>query len=309
MKLGIKIAPGNAWKRDIESAHPQMVEIWYNASHPDDYNGIFAYLRDKPIDVGLHFWGTLPNNILANTSYPDLSISVPSIALMYATIDVAATHTCAYVNIHPDLYSLLHVNFDSMDVSVTSEQADPDIMRKTFLRNILTLTDYAKTRGVVLTVETVPMRDTPSWSWKIERNRTDVIDIHQMSVDVLIDLAAHEVAIANDFGHTAGNLISDDRNAIWQFLYGTTKTLAPSTRLIHCGFIIPPYNGVDYHGSLDNPVFATDDAIPNSTEMVELLKIFRSRDDMWMLVEPKNDHVKNYLLARGILENAGVLTK
>ena len=160
---------------------------------------------------------------------------------------------------------------------------------------------------MLLTVETVPMRDTPTWN--LNRDRTEVIDIHQMPVDVHIDLARRGIHIANDICHTACNLITNNRKAIKRFVFDTTKTLAPSTHLIHLGYLVPPYNGVDFHDSLDNPVFDTDDAIPNKNEMVELLKIFTNRDDVYILVEPKTDHIKNYNLARELLEKAGVLTK
>lgn len=303
MKLGIKVAPGNAWKRNVEAAHPAMVEIWYNASRPADYNEMFAYVSARDIDMGLHYWGALPNNILTNISYPDPSVTKPSLELMYATIDVAAMHKCVYVNVHPDLYSLLHVNFDTMDIRVASEPANLNTAKKLFTKHITDLSRYAKSRGVILTVETVPMRDTPTLN--PDRDRTDVIDTHQMPIDLHIDLARRGIAIANDFGHTACNLISDDRKAVWQFLYDTTRTLAPVTRLIHLGFIVPPYNGVDLHDSLENPVLDSDDAIPNKTEMIELLKIFSGRDDVWILVEPRVDHVKNYLLAKDILTAAG----
>lgn len=310
MKLGIKIAPGNAYKEDIEATHPRMVEVWYNASKPSDYTELFDYLATQHLDVGLHYWGALTNDILTNTSYPDLNVSVPSIALMYATVDAAAAHKCVYVNIHPDLYSLLHVDFDTMDIRVASDKADPIVQHKIFINNMLSLTDYASTRNVTLTVETVPMRDTPSWSWRAQRDRTNVIDIHQMPIGVLTDLSAQGVHIANDICHTASNLITDNRTAIWKFLKQTTQTLAPMTRLIHLGYLAPPYNGVDFHDSLANPIFETPKAIPSKTEMNDLLKNnFTNRDDIWILVEPKSDHVKNYFIAREILENAGVLTK
>ena len=306
MKLGIKVAPGNAWKCNVEATHPVMVEIWYNASRPADYDEMFAYLSTQNLDIGLHYWGTLPNHLLTNISYPDPSVTKQSLELMYATIDIAASHRCVYVNVHPDLYSLLEVNFDTMDIRVASEPANPNTAKKLFTKHISDLSRHAKSRGVILTVETVPMRDTPTW--RPERDRTRVIDTHQMPIDLLTDLARRGVAIANDFGHTACNLISDDRDAVWQFLHDTTRNLAPATRLIHLGFIVPPYNGVDFHDSLNNPVLNSDNAIPNKTEMIKLLKIFANRDDVYILVEPKTDHVKNYFLARGILESAGVLT-
>lgn len=308
MKLGIKVAPGSVYKRDIEATRPQMVEVWYNASKRSAYDELFAYLSRQKLDVGLHFWGALPTNILANTSYPDLNVSVPSIAQMYATIDVAAEHHFQYVNIHPDMYSLLQVNFDTMDIHVASDQADRTIQNKTFMKNMCSLTNYATSRSVTLTVETVPLRDTPTW--RPDRDRLKVIDLHQMLVNVHIDLAAQHVHVANDLCHTACNLITDDRAALWTFLKKTTQTLASATKLVHLGFLAPPYNGVDFHNSLDNPIFTTDTAIPNKSEMIELLKNnFAGRDDVWTLVEPEKDHVKNYFLAREILETAGVLTK
>ncbi len=307
MKLGIKIAPGNPWKRDIEATHPQMVEIWYNAARPDDYNEIFDYLSDTPIEVGLHYWGALPNNILSNISYPDKHVNDSSIALIKATIDTAAAHGCVYVNMHTDLYSLLEVNFGSMAIRVASKTANRATSNAIFTKRVLELNAYAAAKNVILTVETVPIKDPPNW--RMDRDRTRSRDIHQMPLSVHLDLATHGMAIANDFVHTACNLITDDRAAIWQFLYQTSRRLAPKTRLIHLGFLLPPYNGVDCHDSLDNPDFDTDAAIPNKTEMIELLKLFRQRDDVWILVEPKSDHQKNYFLARGLLENAGVLTK
>lgn len=299
MKLGIKVAPGNAWKGNVEATHPAMVEIWYNASRPADYDELFTYLTNKPIDVGLHYWGSLSNNVLTNISYPDSLIMKPSLELMRATIDVASAHRCVYVNVHPDLYSLLHVNFDTMDIHVASGPANPNIAKNVFTKHITDMSRYAKSKGVILTVETVPMRDTPSWN--PNRDRTDVIDIHQMPIDVLINLARRGVTIANDFGHTACDVISDDRDVIWRFLYTTTRTLAPTTRLIHLGFIVPPYNGVDFHDSLDNPVLDTPAAIPNKKQMIELLKLFQKRDDVWILVEPKENHIKNYFLAQKII--------
>jgi sugar phosphate isomerase/epimerase len=299
MKLGIKLAPGNAWKHNIEATRPHMVEIWYNASRPADYDDMFAYLSRRKIDVGLHYWGALPNHLLTNISYPDPKVAKPSLELMYATIDVAAAHTCTYVNVHPDIYSLLEVNFSTMAIRIASEPANPNTMNKVFIEHITALNRYAKSKGVVLTVETVPMRDTPSW--KPERDRTRVINIHQMPMGVLVDLSAQGVSLANDLGHTASNVISDDRDAIWKFLFQTTQTLASATRLIHLGFIVPPYNGVDFHDSLANPVLDTNDAIPNKQQMIELLKLFKNRYDVWILVEPKEDHVKNYFLAQKII--------
>jgi hypothetical protein len=218
---------------------------------------------------------------------------------MKATIDVAARNHFAYVNVHTDMRALLNVNFTTMSVSVASEPADLAVCTRIFFENIAILKKYADDRGVLLTIETVPQRDTTDWS--VTRARSGIIDLKQLPITVQLELGKRGFSIANDFCHTACNMISDDRGAIWTFLYDTTKALAPATRLIHFGFVVPPYNGVDLHDSLDNPVLDTADAIPNKKQMIELLKLFGNRDDVWILVEPKENHVKNYFLAQKII--------
>lgn len=103
---------------------------------------------------------------------------------------------------------------------------------------------------------------------------------------------------------TIATIISDNANDIWQHLLKTTKQLLPQTKLLHLGFIIPPYNGTDLHDMLDAPIFETDKAIPNKQQMIELLKLFMiNNQDVWALVEPKENHVKNYFLAKKLLAN------
>jgi hypothetical protein len=307
MKLGMKVSLDRDSAADIIATRPAMIEVWFNVIKKDDYNALFCFVKHQPMDVGLHYWGALPNGLLTNIAIPDPAIVKPSLALMKATIDIAARNHFAYVNVHTDMRVLVNVNFTTMKVSVASEPADINICTRTFTENITLLKKYADKRGVLLTIETIPQRDTTSWS--VNRTRTGVIDLKQLPITVQLELGSHGFAIANDFCHTACNMISDDRDVVWRFLYKTTRTLAPATRLIHLGFTVIPYNGVDFHDSLDNPVLETIDAIPNNKQMIELLTLFPNRDDVWILVEPKTDHVKNYFLARGILEKAGVLTE
>ena len=202
---------------------------------------------------------------------------------------------------------LMNIDTDFINVSVASKPADLTVCTQTFLTHITELHEYATRRGIILTIETVPLMEIPRWN--IGRGNGKIINPYRLPIDVSIELGRRRFAVANDFGHTASNIISDDRDAVWQFLYDTTKTLAPATRLIHFSFIVPPYNGTDFHDTLENPVLDSAAAIPNKKQMPELLQLFKNRDDIWILVEPKTDHIKNYFLARGILQNAGVLTE
>jgi len=299
MKLGIKVSLDRDSAADIIATRPAMAEVWFNATKKDDYNVIFDFMKRRPMDVGLHYWGALPTGFLTNIAYPDPKIIKPSLELMKATIGLAAQNHFAYVNVHTDMRVLLNINFTTMNVSVASEPAEIDVCTRTYTENITVLKKYADKRGILLTVETIPQRDTASWS--VNRTRTGVIDLKQLPITVQMELGSRGFAIANDFCHTACNMISDDRDAIWRFLYKTTKMLAPATQLIHLGFTIPPYNCVDFHDSLENPVLDSDDAIPNKTEMIKLLQLFANRDDVWILVEPVHDHIKNYFLAQKII--------
>ena len=62
--------------------------------------------------------------------------------------------------------------------------------------------------------------------------------------------------------------------------------------------------GKRYKLKLDNPIIETSAAIPNKNEMIELLKLFKNRQDVWILVEPKDDHIKNFRLAQKLLDQA-----
>ncbi len=85
-----------------------------------------------------------------------------------------------------------------------------------------------------------------------------------------------------------------------------TQLLAPMTRLIHIGFVMPPYNGTDNHDQLDNPILNTSAAVPNKNQLIELLKLFPNRSDIWILAEPSQHHAKNYFIVKELLKTAGI---
>jgi hypothetical protein len=122
----------------------------------------------------------------------------------------------------------------------------------------------------------------------------------------LMKAIANNAWFANDFGHTAANCVSDSTKDIWAMLYDVSKTYASKTKLIHIGFLAPPFNGTDFHDHMDNPLLETNQAVPNNQQLIDLFKLFPDRDDVYALVEPMNDHVKNFFLAKTLLEQAGV---
>lgn len=301
--LGIKVGPQQQSFLDLALTRTTFAEVWFNISRANDYAELFDELKRRKVQVGLHFWGVLAGGISAGFGYPDQSILNRSADLVKKTIDIAARNKFQYVNIHPGSRAIVKIDLERMDYPYVSKPIDLKQSQSIFLEEVAKLHEYANDRGIVLTVETVS-RLLSKTDWYNPEARLNPLDIYQLPVASIQAAGTCDVAVANDFVHTATNTTLDDPQDIWKFLYKTTQSLAPATRLIHLGFLVPPYNGTDFHDHLDNPLFQTNQAIPNYHQLGELLKLFQNRDDVWILVEPNGRHVENYFLAQKILEEA-----
>ncbi len=302
MKLGIKVnADAKSFDR-LSKANPDMAEVWFNANTPETYSELFTELTKRHCDVGLHFWGTVNGTVLPNLAYPDSLVINESMALMKRTIDIAHAHGFQYVNIHPGSSALLSVDFASERYEIVKPPADLDDAIQRFLTNASELHAYATAKNIVFTVETVPLRITDGWYTPDARKTPK--QSYELPIAAIVQAASAGIPIANDFCHTAASIITEDASSVWRFIHGMTTLLAPMTRLIHIGFIIPPFNGTDNHDQLDNPLLETDAAVPNTKQLIELLKLFSERPDVWILAEPSNEHVKNYKIVQKLLEIA-----
>ncbi len=302
MKLGLKVnADADGFER-LSQANPPFVEIWFNVNDSGRYNDLFEELKRRKCEAGLHFWGRCTDNIAPNLAYPDAKVAAETLALIKRTIDIAAANEFQYVNVHPGASALSKVNYADERYNLISESISTDRATQVFLAHAQELHAYAKKYGIVFTVETVPQRITRGWYTAETRLTPDTI--YELPDMAIIQAARTGLWVANDVVHTAANRVSNDAHAIWQHLVDVSDALMSQTRLIHLGFLIPPYNGTDHHGSLTDPVFETSQAIPNKSQSVQLLKKFRNRPDIWILVEPKNDHVENYHLARNLIDQA-----
>ncbi len=300
MKLGIKVGLWEESFHDLELTNAPYCEVWFNANEVSKYEQLFSFLKKRSIDVGLHFWGALPDGTWTNFVYPDSAIISASLNLMKKTIDIAAQNHFSYVNIHPGTRMKAKIDFVRQCVTPTGQPVDAATSEQLFLEHAQTLHEYATNRGVIFTIETAPLREAKQWSR--QAGRLNPVHVYQLPADVLIKAANQGLWVANDFCHTAANKISDNRTEVWNFVEDITKTLAPQTKLIHVGFVVPPYNGTDFHDHLDNPLLDTDGAVPNKNELRHLLRLFKDRNDVWAIVEPVNDHPKNYFLLQKLLK-------
>src|SRR3989339_1680804 len=114
MKLGIKVGLLNL-KENLNNIREipdlEAAEVWYDAGKPEAYKELFKALKDRKIDVGLHYWGRNKDGISANLAYPDKKIINFSIASICHTIDTARENGFQYVNVHPGYEALVGIDF------------------------------------------------------------------------------------------------------------------------------------------------------------------------------------------------------
>lgn len=300
MTLGIKVGPQKQSFNDLELTQAPFCEVWYNICKKDDYTDLFEIVKRRNMEVGLHFWGHLDDQTWTNIAYPDSRVISESMALMKETIDIAATHHFQYVNIHPSNYALSKIDFEKQSFELLTPPAPDSVCEQTFFEHLTALNTHAHNRGVVLLIETVPHLDTNGWRGTSPRLRP--INLYAPDNSLIVKASTMGFTIANDFGHTSCTVQSDNRSIIWQHLNRMTHQLFNQTRLLHLAYIIPPYNGTDYHSHLDADQFDSELAVPNKQELIQLLHLFKDRSDVWALVEPDGRHVENYFYAKKLLE-------
>lgn len=294
MKLGIKVGLRSDWKSDLMASKPEFAEIWFHAGKIPEYDPLFAFCQAQEIPTGLHFWGATALGILANLAYPDNEILKASRLMVMSTLETAARNNSLYVNLHPSASVLSKVDFTKEEfVPFGQPGLYPQVLQ--ILRESLTLiAEYGEKLGVPITVESVPKMALGS-PWTGTDGRTKPVKIGEFAIsDIEKILPIANIYFANDFGHTAGNVISENRTQVKDYVFEITRRLAPITRLLHVSYIIPPYNGTDYHGCLYNSELQTGTAVPNYNELGKLLRLFVNRSDVYALVEPEKDHPGNF---------------
>lgn len=302
MKLGIKVGLKGDPQKDLELTKPDFCEVWFHSGTISKYDDLFLLIKKHTKTAGLHYWGTIDDKILTNISFPDTKVLKESIALIKKTIDVAQKNNFWYVNIHPGGARLIKIDFEKGELSIASEPVDFKESVAILQESLIELDKYAKSRGVQFLVESVPL-------YSIATGDRDERDFPIMGHEIPLNLLKpvimdNNIGFTNDFGHTAASVSSESRTQIWKFLQDTTQELASQTKLLHTCYIVPPYNGTDYHGCLYYDEFKTNLAIPNYDEMKSLLKLFAGRNDIGALVEPETNHPDNYSILKQLIAEA-----
>ncbi len=302
MILGIKVGPQKTSIRDLTKTGAPFAEVWYRPDRQNDYKELFSWCGSHGISLGLHHWATTNQGFWQTFAYPSEQISMESELAIQTTIDHAAALGAVYVNIHSGSLRRISYDFATHEVRVKSAPVDRPTGIQYAVAAIMRCDAYARSKGILLTVETTPPYIYPA-GHECDKTSTP-IDISELCVSEFAHMMP-SVHIANDFSHTAAGCISNSRTDVYTHLVTTTQKLFHQTRLLHVGFDINHYNGTDFHDSLSHSDFQTSDrAVPNISELIQLLAPFTKRPDVYALVEPVMDHIGNYKILADLVRKA-----
>ncbi len=170
--------------------------------------------------------------------------------------------------------------------------------KQVLFENVAILHEYATKRNVLFLSETMTCREASTWH--NEKSRLNPVDYKAVPVSTLIELTQKGFYITNDFGHTVSDEISQDRDYLFKKLLEKTKALSKQTKLIHPNPTKPPFTGIDTHNGVTDEDFFQN-VLPDKNQFKQLLKLFKDRDDVWLIPEPLTKHEINYLAMKKII--------
>ena len=302
MIAGVKIGPRN-WQEILNKGKPDCCEVWFRLDWADQFTNLFQTLNKKNIPFGLHFWTMLPGKIEPNLAWEDDGIADQTVELMKQTIDIAQKVGARYVNVHPGSLVLKKLDLENSEMDFISHKTiSRDKARESLIPRAKLLNQYALKSNLLLLVETLPKNEPAHF--RDHTGRQEVQEVNNIPLDLIIELANAGIFITNDIGHTTASLITKDREELWKHLLKATKNLASQTKLIHLNTTLPPFNGTDSHNGLLKKDF-DQNVFPSKNQIIELLKIFCDRDDIWVIPEPEMEEmVENYRGLKKMLNRA-----
>lgn len=301
MKVGFKTGP-KTWpegKEIINRLGARYCELWFRYDQKEKFFSMLVYLQKKKVNAGLHFWAMLPDGTFPNLAFDSGKVVEQTREFIKGTIDIAAKHHFHYVVVHPGSRKLIEIDFEKNEQQIKSEKITPlDLSNKILFENCFLLDRYAQKRGVLFLMETI-LKLEPTVFYK-EEGRFSPIKTLNVSLDSLISLAQQGLLVANDLSHTAMNIISDDRQFLFEQLIIVTKKLAKQTKLLHVNTTRPPFNGADTHNGILLEDFKKG-VFPNREQLKILLALFKNRDDVWLIPEPFEKMGENYLALKELV--------
>lgn len=292
MLAGFKTGPNN-WeegKKIVTEEGASMCEVWYRVDRADEYTEMLSWLSDHDVQVGLHHWGVIDGKYKTNLATSYEPVWRATIEQMKQTIDSAAAVGAAYVNVHPGAASVEVINLDTKEQHMIDDhKTSPEESAALFLEHAKEVHEYASSKDVLLTVETLLGVEMETVGV-----REPTYDPSIVSLETMKAFSEQGGYVANDITHTMAFLHAKlQREDVWSELMEFSLAVAPQTRLLHINTVVPPFNGTDSHnGVLDDDWEAG--AIPSKDQLLEFLRIFAGRDDVFVVPEPEKDMTGNY---------------
>lgn len=301
MKLGLKVASRVQDIENLQKTKAKFCEIRFVFEQADSFKPLLRYIKKAGIQPNFHFWAAFENNIMANPAAPG-KLGKQTAQAIKETIRLASKYKAGYVVIHPGTTMKNILNQTTPGVQPIETITSVEEAEKILIERLKKLSRFAEEYHLELITETVTPLDPIKWMSAEGRQKT--IDIGSLPLSTIEKIAQKGFPIANDFEHTACNYQSADKKTLFDFLYKKTKELEAFTKLVHLGYLIPPYNGTDFHGNLNDKQFVSDFALPNKKETIQLLKLFKSRKNLWVIPEPVTDHIGSYKISREMIKEA-----
>ena len=301
IKIGLK-----DWKEKLDGSGASYAEVWYRVDQAAWYRNLFKGLQERKTQFGLHFWAVTSTGHEPNLGYPGSNF-LESKELIKRCIDDAAAAGAQYVNIHSGNRCMCTIDFDQHAIlfdghfPVISEESSASCRNEA----VDELSHYAKSNGTFLLVESIPAKSASGDARK-QMARCTPIDVYPTSIEHLFDrMQQGALGYTNDFCHLFSMGHDVPRAKLWESFLKTTESLAPFTHVLHVNTLTPPYNGTDQHCGILPHEIEAEGAFPDAQELKFLLSLFKAqKQDVWIIGEPQDRHIENYLRACELIKEA-----
>ncbi len=301
MKTAIKIGPQGGIEI-LQKSQAQYVEVWFRLDWQKQYTPLFEYMKKKQIAFGLHFWAMIKGKYFPNLLGLHQDIAKQTYQLIKETIDIAQKWQAQYVTFHPESYRLNLLDLDHCKIKTVNPEEKID-RKKSFSQLLVYLKkirEYAGQRKIIPFCETVPKYALGDYK-DLEKGRLDVQPCEGLETEKFFKLAQLGFPICLDLGHTMGQLITEDKDKLFAYLYETAKKMLAAIGLLHITTNTPPFNGTDSHQGVLPKDFVQGTA-PNKKQLLKLLALFKNKD-VWLVPEPpKGEMIANYLVLKQMVE-------
>jgi sugar phosphate isomerase/epimerase len=301
VRLGIKVGP-QGWREKL--AGPLQVghaEVYFDLARLEAYAPLFAWLKERGMEAGLHASSVLPDGLMPNLGSADGEVRVGSAALLRWTIDVAAEAGMAHVVVHPG--SCRDWGIGDGRTYMRGEEATPEARDRAITDALLRLDSYAGARGVALLAENMPGYDFAAYD---PPDRDPPIDVGFVRYPLLAALGARGMGLCVDVGHLYAEMSAQAPGVDpTPQVMVATRALAPYAQLVHLSTVVPPWNGTDSHNGFLEADYALG-AIPIRGQLMAWLALFEG-DGLCAVPEPDGGadvHLDNVRVLRAWMEGA-----